>query len=143
MTVAKYIEQCTDRAFEWGTFDCCIYAAGAIELATGRNPMEGCPIYNSEVSASIALYKKYNERSIRQVFLKIVEEFNAQQVHIADMQDGDLACVKWPHEFTNSRSIDQSYGMGVVFANRVLVCSNHGLIAVPSTHRIVDIWRFK
>ena len=142
MTINDYMTRSMCRRFEWGTFDCCIYAAGAIEIATGENPMTRCPNYNDEVSASIVLSEYFNSNNVRDIFLKLTDAYDAHKVELHEAQNGDLVCIKWPDAFTKSGTLDQSVGMGVFYNNQVLACSANGLISVPSTHRIIDIWRF-
>lgn len=142
MNIHEYMSHCQSQRFTWGTFDCCIYAAGAIEVATGRNPMAACPAYNNDVTASIVLRETFGSTSVRDIFMQLVSEYGAVQIQPHEMKNGDLACVEWPHEFTRSCDIDQSCGMGVVYNNQVLVCCTHGLVSVPTTHRVIDLWRF-
>jgi len=35
--LVAYLAQSRDRAFRWGTFDCCIFCAGAIRAITGKD----------------------------------------------------------------------------------------------------------
>lgn len=142
MTIYEYMEQAKATPFKWGKFDCCIYAAGAIEIATGDNPMMGCPQYNNEVTASIVLRETFGSASVREIFLKLVDRYNAVKVDVHEMKDGDLACIEWPHRFIKESELDESVGMGVVYNNQILVCSSHGLIPVPDRFYILDIWRF-
>lgn len=36
--LGRYIESCSRRAFGWGTWDCCLFAADAVKAMTGRDP---------------------------------------------------------------------------------------------------------
>jgi ferric-dicitrate binding protein FerR (iron transport regulator) len=37
--LAAYLDSVRVRPFEWGTHDCCLFAAGAVEAMTGVDPM--------------------------------------------------------------------------------------------------------
>lgn len=56
--LSAYIEAVRERPFEWGSWDCCHFAAGAVEAMTGENPMlEFLGSYSDEKSARAALKK--------------------------------------------------------------------------------------
>lgn len=48
---SDYLRERRDMAFDWGSHDCCTFAAGAVEAVTGRNPMADVPPYSNEFDA--------------------------------------------------------------------------------------------
>lgn len=50
--LALYLSACENTPFEWGKHDCCTFAAGAVHVQIGRNPMEDLPLYASESEAT-------------------------------------------------------------------------------------------
>lgn len=142
MDIHSYIRECQHRIFQWGTFDCCLFAADAIRIMTGRDPMEGCRGYDSESTAAHLLRERFGTTDIRQVFLSIVRQCNARTVELGDARDGDIACIRWVKSFNRATHLDQSCGMGVVYLRQVLGCTSQGLVAIPSKTRIIDVWRF-
>lgn len=142
MTIDEYIVQCKNSKFEFGAFDCCLFAAGAVQCKTGTDPLEGMRDYNSEQSATIVLNENFGTLNIRDIFLEMARFFNAHTVGIEEAQNGDIVCIKWPRQFLQKHEIDQSCGLGVYYRNQILACSQRGLIPVPLGERIIDIWRF-
>uniref|UniRef100_A0AAU6W097 Tail fiber protein n=1 Tax=Pseudomonas phage Pavpe01 TaxID=3138545 RepID=A0AAU6W097_9VIRU len=142
MDIDSYMSECLNAPFKWGAFDCCLFAAGAIQCATGVDCMAETRSYNSEQSAAIVLNKHFGTLVVRDIFLQIARRFDAHNIALHDARNGDIVCVQWPKKFIKPCEIDQSCGLGVFYRNRVLACSSHGLITIPSTHRIIDIWRF-
>ena len=57
--IAAYLDACADRPFAYGTHDCCLFAAGAIEALTGVDagaPWRGR--YKTEAGAARALKRR-------------------------------------------------------------------------------------
>jgi len=48
--LAAYVAERRRAPFEWGTHDCCKFAAGAVEAITGENPMHAIH-YTNEIGA--------------------------------------------------------------------------------------------
>lgn len=142
MDIDSYIAECRNSPFKWGVFDCCLFATGAVQCTTGIDCMAGSRSYNSEQSATIVLNRRFGTLAIRDMFLQIANEMNAHKIDIAEARNGDVVCIQWPKQFISSCEIDQSCGLGVFYRNQVLACSSHGLIVIPSTHRVIDVWRF-
>lgn len=58
--LATYLRACHDRPFAWGVHDCAQFAAGAVEVQTGRRPT--LPRYRSAAGAARLL----RERALRE-----------------------------------------------------------------------------
>lgn len=144
MDIDSYMAECGTQRFVWGTFDCCLFAAGAIEVTTGVHPMKDVTPYKDATSAGISLRESFNTNSVRDVFLQIAERYNARKVDLNEARNGDVVCIKFPTNTVNPRYIDQSCGLGVFYRNKVYGClQSGGIIHVPLMHRVIDIWRFE
>jgi hypothetical protein len=138
----RYIDSCRDQHFQWGKLDCFCFAAGAVQAHTGIDHMAQLRDYADETSATILLRERFGTGKLRDAFLCVAQE-HAVQVALEDARDGDVACVKWPGQrFVAEHEMDQQYGLGVVFGHVVWAMAPKGLVAVPMTHRVVDLWRF-
>jgi len=51
LQLSAFVQERSDRPFDWGSNDCCTFAAGAVEALTGRNPMAGIESYATEFGA--------------------------------------------------------------------------------------------
>lgn len=143
MDIHSYMSECSTKRFEWGTFDCCLFAAGAIAVKTGLHPMREVTPYNDPTSAGISLRESYGSNAVRDVFLKIAKEYEAKKVDISEAKDGDIVCIKFPTRTTTLRDVDQSCGLGVFYRNKVYGClQSGGIVKIPMIHRIIDIWSF-
>lgn len=86
MTLAEYITSNLKREFEWGNFDCVLFAAGWVTHATGGDPLADVKKWKSErqalrgIKAVGGLEKALDER-----FTRINPNF---------AKDGDLALYK-------------------------------------------------
>jgi len=142
MDIHDYMRSCETKPFQWGQFDCCLFAAGAIEARTGIDCMKHTRNYDDEMTAAIQLRDSFGTAIVRDVFLQIAERYNAKQIDLSEAEDGDIVCVQWPYLFQKANSLDQSCGMAVFYRNQVLACTVRGLISVPPSHRIIDVWSF-
>ena len=57
--LTEYIEAHRDTVFEWGKSDCCIFAAGAVEVMTGENPMKSFTVKYSDEKTGRSLMGRY------------------------------------------------------------------------------------
>lgn len=143
MDIDTYMAESMNRQFEWGVFDCFLFAAGAVQAKTGADHMEGLRGYRSETSAAILLQDRFGTLSLRDVFMELAGAVGAKEVaHIQQCTNGDIACVEWPKKFQKPTDIDQSCGLGVVYRDRVYVCLPKGVTLIPATHRVIDYWSF-
>lgn len=141
-TLEAYINACRTKRVAWGSFDCFTFAAGAVEAKTGVDHMATLRGYNDETSANILLRERFGSLDLRQVFLSIALE-KAVEVPLSEAQNGDIACVRWPGtRLVKEHDINQQHGLGVVWNREVLAVAPNGLVRVPLTHHIVDVWRF-
>jgi predicted ATP-grasp superfamily ATP-dependent carboligase len=51
VSLAEYLTSNLARQFEWGSFDCVLFAAGWLKEATGRDCLEGIPKWADEKQA--------------------------------------------------------------------------------------------
>lgn len=138
----RYIEGCRKQQFQWGKLDCFCFAAGAVHAHTGIDYMAQLRNYADETSATILLRERFGTTRLRDAFLCVAFE-HAMQVPPSEARDGDVACIKWPgHRFVAEHEMDQQHGLGIVFQREVLAVHPQGLVTVPLTHRVVDLWRF-
>ncbi|MCW2763970.1 MAG: 19, gp19 [Marmoricola sp.] len=143
MDIDTYMAECMSKRFQWGTFDCFLFAAGAVQAKTGVDHMANLRGYGDETSAAILLQDRFGTLNLRDVFLEVAGHANAKQVpHIQAAYNGDIACVQWPHKFEKASVINQSTGLGVVYRDKVYACAPGGVFRVPPTHRVLDIWSF-
>lgn len=82
-----YVESVRDRPFEWGSWDCCRFAAGAVEAMTGENPMaEFLGAYSDKSSAQAAL----REIGAGTLYHTLLKKFGRPR-HPSRAQRGDIA----------------------------------------------------
>lgn len=142
MDLDTYMADCETRRFEWGTFDCFLYAAGAVEARTGVDHMADLRGYNDETSAAILLQERFSTLCLREAFMQIVAKESPEPIEFERAKNGDIVCVTWPHQFLRRSQIDQSCGLAVYYRNKVIALAPAGLFVVPATYRVVDVWRF-
>jgi hypothetical protein len=136
-----YMQQCMERKFEWGKFDCFTYAAGAVLALTGKDHMADLRGYADETSAEIMLREKFGTLNLRCAFLKVAA-IHAIQVPKHSLKDGDICSVKWNSNHYKPTQLDQSTGLAVYWQWRILALHPMGITVIPETHRLIDAWRF-
>lgn len=143
MTVLDaYMTDAQTRKFVWGSFDCFLFAAGAVQAKTGVDHMADLRGYADEQSAAILLQERFGTLKLRDVFLRTARKAGAKEVGRIGAQDGDVCCVEWPRLARKPHEIDQSIGLGVFWRWQVFACSKRGVIRVPANQRVIDYWRF-
>lgn len=78
--LAEYLRARQDMAFEWGVHDCAQFAAGAVDVQTGRRP--ALPRYRSATGAARLL----RERALRERASATL----GPEIQVARAQRGDL-----------------------------------------------------
>ena len=142
MDLHEYMQFCQTQRYQWGKFDCCTYAAGAIQVLTGVDCMEGVTPYSDETSAAISLLDSFGTANVRDVFLQIAHKHGAKQILDGEARkDGDICCVKWPIR-RNKKTVDQSVGLAVYYQNSVFACSLVGVARALPPLIVLDYWRF-
>ena len=66
---AAYVRLRARNGFEWGSTDCCTFAAGAVEAITGTNPMAMAPLYDSEFGAGRLIHRAGDLRALASEYL--------------------------------------------------------------------------
>ena len=138
----EFMAQAQTERWQWGRHDCFLFAAGAVLAETGVDHMSELRGYNDETSATILLQERFSTLSLREAFLSVARRAGAVPVVPELVRDGDVGCVQWPVKFIQPYAIDQSTGLGVFYHGKVVVCSPTGLVRVPVSHRVIDLWRF-
>jgi hypothetical protein len=112
-----YLETNAHRAFEYGTWDCCMFAGGAIEAVTGVDLAAGARGQYGSRDEGLALLEQ--DGGIEEVLSEL------QEVPLLRAQRGDLVMMSDPEAFT----------VGIVAFNgrEALVIGEDGLEQVPVT----------
>ncbi|QPG06566.1 hypothetical protein IT774_05175 [Salinimonas marina] len=114
-----------DRPFEWGKFDCCLFAADAVQLITGQDyaaPFRGT--YTTQLGAARSL-KRYGAGTIQATL-------NAQlgpPHEVGYLSDGDLCLVE----------TDQGDTAAIFQSNAIWTPGPTGLLPIHTPPKAV--WR--
>jgi hypothetical protein len=140
----EYMAKAMQQSFQYGTFDCFLFAAGAVKAKTGTDHMADLRGYGDKTSAEILLMERFGTLKLHAVFLEIAHKVGASRLRDRHMaSDGDIALIQWPKQVLKPNQIDQSIGLGVYWQWRVFACANHGIMQIPNvTSRIIEFWRF-
>jgi len=77
------------RPFEWGTHDCCLWAADAVQALTGRDPAaQWRGTYSSELGAFRIVFKLGG--------LPAIAALGGAEIDPALAVTGDVGTVRWP-----------------------------------------------
>lgn len=87
--LCAYLAPLRDKPFEWGTHDCCTFAAGAVEAMTGEDTIpEFRGAYSDQASADEALSKVGRGTLIRTMNAKFA------RVPVGHAHRGDIVMIK-------------------------------------------------
>lgn len=117
--LAKFIQECRKRPFEWGEFDCCLFAADAVHLMTGHDyAADFRGHYTTKIGAARAL-KNYGAGTIEAT---LEQQLGPYKTGIG-YKRGDVCLVE----------TDLGDAAGVFFGGAVWTTSEKGLTALPAT----------
>lgn len=124
-----YIGTCWERPFEWGRFDCAIFAAGAVEAMTGEDPMawaRGRYASREEAEALIP-------GGVAAMAGKAARDNGWTEIPAGLAQRGDLAIVRTP----------EGPAFGIVFPGqpKVAAAARGGGVALLPLGEILKAWR--
>lgn len=126
--LALFIKNSKKRDFVWGEFDCCLFAADAVLLITGRDyaePFRGR--YTTKIGAARAL-KNYGGGSIEAT---LEQQLGHPYIGIG-YKRGDVCLVE----------TDQGDAAGIFYSGAVWTTSERGLTALPPS-AIKKYWRIE
>ena len=112
-----YIEQHLNTPFEWGTFDCCLFTADAIQAMTGQDFAAEFRGHYSSLRGSKHALKKYGAGDLR---LTIEAKFGPMCSRLCAGR-GDIALVKTP----------LGDALGIVWSGKIWAAAERGLMTLP------------
>jgi hypothetical protein len=132
--LAQYLAENCSRPFEWGSFDCCLFAANVFEVLTGMDPAKELRgSYSSAREAAVTLARHGGMESLIEEVLK---PFAAETVPVLCAQRGDVVLVK------NHSQVLGEYAIAVVgMDGQLVIPSEQGLISIPLNNSAVKAWR--
>lgn len=113
--LAAYLGTCAGRPFEWGTHDCALFAAGAIEAMTGEDPGAAFRGRYRTFKGGLKALQKVGHADHVALAVALLDE-----VPPAFAQAGDLAMIQTP----------EGAAMGIVQGHRIYVLRPEGLATV-------------
>ena len=132
--LAQYFEECRDRPFELGAFDCVLFACGALAAMTGVHPVEQyIGQYHTEMGAARTM-KNYCGGGVAETAEKIAGSLGLNPVHLGLAKSGDL--VLTPFEAGHALAVIDLDGRSVRAGSQF-----GGLTQVP-VKTITACWSF-
>ena len=104
--LAAYVESVAHTPFAWGSHDCALFAAGAVEAMTGEDIAKGFRGRYTTLAGGLRLLKKSGHNTHADLATSLFEE-----VHPSQAQVGDLAAIE----------VDGGMALGVVQGERIYV----------------------
>lgn len=131
--MADFLASRSETAFEWGKFDCMIFASDAIELLTGADPAkEFRGAYSTEADA-IEILKRRG--GVRGIAMRGAKKYGFKQIPPLFAQRGDI-CLGRPE---GQDTLGVCQGRYFVFAK-----SPVGLVYISlDDPNIVNVWRIE
>tara|TARA_R100001460_G_scaffold26422_1_gene53419 strand:+ start:661 stop:1077 length:417 start_codon:yes stop_codon:yes gene_type:complete len=123
----EFIRENKDKPFEWGKWDCCIFANACIKAMTGQNLIPNTLKWKNEETAMKAI-KDYG-KTLKGAVTKACKTKKLQEVKPAFITTGDLVVFKEDSEL-----------VGISDGFNILAPSEDG-IAFKSHDLIVKGWR--
>lgn len=121
--LARHILDATDRVFEWGRHDCCVFAADGVRTITGRDPIARARGRYTDEKRAAVVVREIGGMGVPEAADVLMREFEAPPVHPAFAQRGDLVLIDAP-VLTGKRD----WCMGLIAPNgQVAVAAPKGL----------------
>lgn len=134
-----FIAENSDRLFQYGYWDCCLFACGAIEAMTGEDialPFRGK--YSTRRGAFDIAQQYCGERSIETLAAKVASENGMPETTPNLARRGDLVLIERP--FGHSAGIVALNGSQIFITGELSRNGGSGLGFVPIS-RAVRAWR--
>lgn len=129
---AFLIEQ-DHRIFEYGKWDCCLFACDAVAVMTGVDvAADYRGGYTTRRQALQAIRARTGKRTVLAVAESVTAAFDMPTIRIALAQRGDVALLK--------RGRDYSLGIVDLTGERIAVAAAEGLLRVPM-QTAMTAWR--
>jgi hypothetical protein len=127
--LAEAIEGAKDRGFQYGAFDCCLFAASIIEAITGTNLMKGME-YGSEDDALQVIQSLGSDLLF--AVTAIAQQHELESIAPAFAQRGDLVIV----------NVNDKQVVGIIGTDaRYAVCTTLRGVVQIERERIIAAWR--
>lgn len=110
MSLQAYLTTHLNTPFEWGSNDCVLFAAGWVQQATGRDPLDGVPKWRSMREALRTLKNMGG--------MERVLDDRFPRIPVRSAKDGDLALYRGCICIFNGSNIVGPYYTGLVFTKR-------------------------
>lgn len=125
--LTAYLYSCEARPFEWGSFDCALFAAGGIDAMTGLGVQaKYLGTYNSALGAA-----RLMPNGFRGLIRELAAEWGFVEISAGYIQRGDAVLVQ----------METSEALGICVGAQVALASIHGGVTYyPMTAAILG-WR--
>jgi hypothetical protein len=122
-----------DSRFQYGIWDCCLFACDAIEVMTGVDvAAQFRDRYHTRTEALRAIREYTGKVSVRAVAERVTAAYEMPRVEILRAQRGDLVLVR--------RSRDYSLGIIALNGTDVITVTPHGLQRIALSNAVCG-WR--
>ncbi len=129
----RFLTAHRETRFQYGVWDCCLFACDAIEVMTGVDvAAQFRGRYHSRTEAQRAIRGYSGEASVRSVAERVTGAYAMPQVDILRARRGDVVLIRRPRD----------YSLGIVALNGtdVITVTPHGLQRIALSNAICG-WR--
>ena len=97
----RFLAAQRETRFQYGVWDCCLFACDAIEVMTGVDvAAQFRGRYQSRTQALRAIRGYSGEASVRAVAERVTEAYAMPQVHILRARRGDVVLIRQPRDYS-------------------------------------------
>ena len=134
--LGEYMRDCAGLAFDWGAANCCHFAAGWVERATGLNPMADLPATPSAVAA-LRLIRELGG-SLQAAWTR---QLGREPIAPAFAQVGDVVLL--PLALHSGEPATTGQVLGVCMGAQAVVLSGEGFCVFLPMSSAVLAWRLR
>lgn len=119
-----YLEANAKRKFQYGVWDCCLFACGAIESMTDRDPAEWFRGKYETAAGAVKLMRAAIGRgSVKAIVEQVATQFDMTEITTAHARRGDVALIR--------RARGWSVGIVALNGSQIVVAAEKGLMRIP------------
>jgi uncharacterized protein DUF6950 len=128
--LSQFLYLYRNRSFRYGDWDCCLFAADAIQVMTGADLAEGFRgTYNSRSTAYALLKANFGGPSVRAFAQYAAAKHGMEQVAISYGRRGDMALIR--------RARDYSLGIISMTGKEIVVLRARTLMTIPLSYGLL------